>query len=136
METAVGQFLGEIDAAGYVIDCLPNMRSREIAKRTIPLVRQLQKARPGVPIMLVEDRTYANARFLRGQRVRHTISRKSLHDAFVSLKASGHVNIHYLTGPELLGKDGEATTDGSHPNDLGMIRYANAYAPALRKMLK
>jgi len=83
--------------------------------------------------MLVEDRTNANARFRKSQRKRHLLSRIALREAYVALNGR---NVHYLTGPELLGKDGEATTDGSHPNDLGMVRYANAYEPALRKMLK
>jgi lysophospholipase L1-like esterase len=39
-------------------------------------------------------------------------------------------------GINLLGLDGEAATDGSHPNDLGMVRYADAYEPVLRAILK
>jgi len=35
----------------------------------------------------------------------------------------------------MLGDDGEAATDGSHPSDLGMVRYADAYEPVLRKCL-
>jgi lysophospholipase L1-like esterase len=35
----------------------------------------------------------------------------------------------------LLGDDSEGATDGSHPNDLGMMRYADAYEPALRSIL-
>jgi hypothetical protein len=35
----------------------------------------------------------------------------------------------------LLGSDGEAATDGSHPSDLGMMRYADAYALALQPLL-
>ncbi|MGB2164990.1 MAG: SGNH/GDSL hydrolase family protein, partial [Flavobacteriaceae bacterium] len=27
-------------------------------------------------------------------------------------------------------------TDGSHPSDLGMLRYADAYEPVLRSILK
>jgi lysophospholipase L1-like esterase len=44
--------------------------------------------------------------------------------------------LHYLDGDALLGLDGEAATDGSHPSDLGMVRYADAYEPALRAMLR
>ena len=43
--------------------------------------------------------------------------------------------MHYLDGEQLLGFDGESATDGSHPNDLGMVRYADAYEPALRAIL-
>ena len=43
--------------------------------------------------------------------------------------------MHYLKGEELLGKDGEAATDGSHPNDLGFMRYEEAYAKVLDPLL-
>ena len=34
-----------------------------------------------------------------------------------------------------LGDDGEATIDCSHPTDLGMVRYADALEPALRRAI-
>ncbi|MEM9017450.1 MAG: SGNH/GDSL hydrolase family protein, partial [Verrucomicrobiota bacterium] len=42
MEPEVGALLAEIDAAVYVIDCLPNMNGEQVAERTEPLVRQLR----------------------------------------------------------------------------------------------
>ena len=44
--------------------------------------------------------------------------------------------LHYLEGDRLLGADGEAATDGSHPNDLGMKRQARTVAAALQKALR
>ena len=35
----------------------------------------------------------------------------------------------------LIGSDGEGASDGSHPNDLGMMRYADRYERILRKIL-
>src|SRR5690606_21529276 len=45
MELEVGRLLAELDAAVYVIDCLPNMDAKEVTERTAPLVRLLRKAR-------------------------------------------------------------------------------------------
>jgi hypothetical protein len=44
-------------------------------------------------------------------------------------------NVQFRKGDDLLGSDGEATVDGSHPTDLGMMRYAQALEPDLRKLL-
>ncbi|MBU6179662.1 MAG: hypothetical protein KGR69_08345, partial [Verrucomicrobia bacterium] len=41
----------------------------------------------------------------------------------------------YVEGEGLLGDDTEGTTDGSHPNDLGFMRQADALEPHLRKAL-
>jgi len=136
METEVGELLCELDAAVYIIDCLPNMAAVEVKARTEPLVRQLRKARPETPILLVEDRTYTYARFRKSARDRHSTSRAELRRAFESLTSSGVKQLYYLEGEGLLGDDGEAATDGSHPNDLGMVRYADAYEKPLQMILK
>jgi lysophospholipase L1-like esterase len=135
MEAAVGALLAELDVGVYVIDCLPNMLAEHVAERAAPLVRQLRSARPDAPILLVEDRTYAYARFRQSVRDRHAASRAALRRAYQNLTAAGVRNLFYLEGEPLLGDDGEATTDGSHPNDLGMVRYADAYEGILRQIL-
>jgi lysophospholipase L1-like esterase len=56
--------------------------------------------------------------------------------AYRQLQDEGVDHLFYLQGEQLLGDDGEAATDGSHPSDLGMVRYADAYEPALRALLR
>jgi lysophospholipase L1-like esterase len=135
MEPEVGKLLAELDASVFVLDCLPNLTSDETAARVEPLVRQLRAARPTTPILLVEDRVFPNAVVLpdrlEGHRQRHAILRKT----FERLTSSGMEHLYYLEGDGLLGDDGEATVDGSHPTDLGMMRYADAYEKILRTII-
>ncbi len=135
MEPEVGELLGEIDAAVYCIDCLPNMSGAEVAERAEPLIRQLRAARPEAAIVLVEDRTYANTPLVPGNRERHDASRAALRAAYDRAQAAGIAGLYYVEGEHLLGDDGEGTTDNSHPNDLGMMRMADALEPVLRKCL-
>ncbi len=136
MEPEVGALLAELDPAVYVIDCLPNMVEDEIRERAEPLVRKLREARQDTPIVLVEDRTYGYAWVKESARKRHETSRSALIRAYDNLIASGVKNLLYLPGADLLGQDGEATTDGSHPNDLGFMRQADAFEPVLREALE
>jgi lysophospholipase L1-like esterase len=136
MEPELGTFLTEIDAAVYVIDCLPNLTPLETAQRTVPLVRQIRAARPETPILLVEDRVFPNSAVLPGRAKGHTERQAALRAAYDSLLVEGVKGLHYLKGAGLLGDDGEATVDGSHPTDLGMKRYADAYEKALRPVLR
>jgi len=85
--------------------------------------------------VLVEDRTYTNTPFLPSNRARHTASRAALKAAYDRLKAEGVEGLYYVEGEHLLGDDGEAATDGSHPSDLGMVRMADALDPVLRPIL-
>jgi hypothetical protein len=58
-----------------------------------------------------------------------------LRETFDRLQQEDIQHLHYLAADELLGKDGEGATDGSHPNDLGFMRYARAYAGVLAPLL-
>ena len=135
MHAAVGDLMAEVDAAAYIIDCLPNMNAAAVNERCVPLVKQLRKARPHTPIVLVEDRRNANSWLVPTRSKHHDANHAALRKAYEQLKASGVKHLHYLGGDALLGEDGEGTTDGSHPNDLGFVRQANAFEPVLRKAL-
>lgn len=60
MDVAVGELMAQVDAALYVIDCLPNMRPDQVTAKCAPLVRMLRAAHPDTPIVLVEDRRFTN----------------------------------------------------------------------------
>ena len=136
MHAAVGDLMAEVDAAAYIIDCLPNMNAAAVNAHCVPLVKQFRKARPHTPIILVEDRRNANSWLVPSRSKHHDANHAALRKAYEQLKAAGVKHLHYLSGDALLGEDGEGTTDGSHPNDLGFIRQANAFEPVLRKALK
>jgi len=136
MDASVGALLTEIEAAVYVIDCLPNMSGSDVKERAEPLVRQIREARPDTPIVLVEDRSHGGSWVKAAQRKRHADNRTALVRAYDALVASGLTGLYYLPGEGLLGDDTEGTTDGSHPNDLGFVRQADAFEPVLRKALE
>lgn len=135
MHKEVGDLMLEVDAACYIIDCLPNMNATMVTERCVPLVHQLRKARPNTPILLVEDRRFANSWLTPGRAKFHSDNHAALRKAYEQLKAAGVKHLHYLSGDDLLGDDAEGTTDASHPNDLGFVRQADAFEPVLRRAL-
>jgi hypothetical protein len=135
MDASVGEFLIKIDAAVYVIDCLPNMNATEVRQKAPALVKQLRAARPETPILLVEDRRNTNSWLLPARNQHHTDNHAALREVFEALKQEGVTGLHYLPGDPLLGDDSEAATDGSHPSDLGFMRQAAVFEPALRTIL-
>jgi hypothetical protein len=135
MDAAVGEFLVRIDAAVYVIDCLPNMSAPLVRERCIPLVKQIRATRPDTPIVLVEDRRNTNSWILPARDRHHTENHAALRECFEALKKEGVKGLHYLGGDDLLGHDAEGATDGSHPSDLGFVRQADLFEPVLRAAL-
>jgi hypothetical protein len=135
MEIEMARLLAELDPAAYVLDCLPNCDASETKARTEPLVLELRKARPNVPILLVEDRTYADAPWTPSRWDRNVSSRKAYRKVYEKLLADGVKGLTYVEGGQLLRDDGEDTVDGSHPTDLGFMRYADILTPIIEKAL-
>ncbi len=136
MDAAVGEYLCRLDAAVFVIDCLPNMDAKLVKERCVPLVKQIRAARPKTPIVLVEDRRNTNSWIHPEREAYHTANHAALKEAFAMLQAEGVKGLHYIDGDHLLGEDGDGAADGSHPNDLGFMRQADIFEPVLREALK
>jgi hypothetical protein len=135
MDAAVGNYLVQLDAACFVIDCLPNMNAALVTERCIPLVRQLRAAKPETPIVLVEDRRFTNDWITPEKHRFHTENHAALKAAYKVLVDQGVQNLHYIPGDFLYGSDTEGATDASHASDLGFMRQAEIFEPVLRKAL-
>jgi len=119
MEMAMADLLAELDPSVYVLDCLPNMSPAMVSERMAPFVRKLRSVHPTTPIVLVEA-----AQFQRGLR-----------PIYEKLQRAGDSNLHFASGIDAPGDDGEGTVDGVHPTDLGMMRQAMGMEKALRPIL-
>jgi hypothetical protein len=135
MDAAVGELLVKIDAAVFVIDCLPNMGAADVRQKCIPLVKQLRAGRPDTPIVLVEDRRNTSSWIVPSRDKAHTDNHAALRESFATLQKEGVKGLYYLGGDDLMGHDAEGSTDGSHPSDLGFVRHADLFEPVLRKAL-
>ena len=135
LELAVTKLIAELNARIFVLDCLPNLGPVQVAERTRPAVELLRAKWPDTPIVMVEDRSNANAPFLPIRARHHKRNHAAFRAAYEELIAEGVTGLTYVADAPFLGEDGEATVDGSHPTDLGMTRYADALEPILRELL-
>lgn len=136
MEPEVTKFFAELDPAVFILDCLPNMSATDVNERAEACVLTLRKARPETPILLVEDRNYADNFLIAAHRERNDTNHIALRQVFAKLRRDKVPHLHYLKADHLLGGDGEGTIDGSHPTDLGFTRQAAEFARVLKKILK
>lgn len=135
MEPEVTKFIAELDPAVFVLDCLPNMSAKDVEERAEPCIKLLRGAHPSTPILLVEDRNYPDGFLIPSRREHNEANHAALRAVYEKLLREKMDKLHYLKAEELLGDDGEATTDGSHPSDLGFMRQAKAFEKPLRKIL-
>ena len=135
MDPEMADLMGELDASMYVVDCLPNLDGQAVSERAVPFVKRLRALRPETPILLVEDRTYADSHVDRGRDQNNIGNRAALRKAWDQLKADKVEGIHYLEGDRLLSSDGDGTVDGSHPTDLGFRQQADAFKEVIIPVL-
>jgi lysophospholipase L1-like esterase len=133
MEVEVVRFLTEIDPAIFVFDCVANCTAEQLTERTAPCVKLVRDAHPKIPILLLAARA-GDLTLLDDVRPMHEQKKAAFKAVYEALRPSDP-NLHYRPGEDLTGSDGEATVDGSHPTDLGMMRYADALEPTLHQLL-
>lgn len=138
LEKEVISLIAELDASVYVLDCLPNLtgfKGTEVKKRIAESVRELQNKRPGIPILLTEHDGYTDEEMYPAKKKSYQDVNRALRQVFDSLSASRATNIYLLAKNEI-NQDIETMVDGVHPNDIGMMRYADAYEKAIRAITK
>lgn len=135
-EPEMARFLAELDPAVFVLDPLPNMTAEMVNARFEQFVGILREARPQTPIVLVEHLEYTDGEFVGARREKVAAANAALRTIHQRLVSSGQKRIVLVPGDNLIGRDGEATVDGTHPTDLGFLRMADALAPVLRRALK
>lgn len=140
LEKEVIDMVSEIDAKIFVLDCLPNLVASvkislvEVKARILNAVRDLRKKHNSTPILLAEHDGYTDEAINSVSRKNYQEVNTVMKEAFAQLKSEGIKDI-YLIPKEDFQQDIETMVDGTHPTDLGMMRYAEAYEKHIRKIL-
>lgn len=127
MEPELSDLLCELDPSLFVLDCLWNITAEMAKELYEPFVRKIVKKHPKTPILIAEDCNVADISPTEKGLVAHAV--------YTKLKTEGISNLYYLSNKGMLGDDNEATVDGVHPNDLGMMRMANTFTPVIKKII-
>ncbi|WP_317891118.1 SGNH/GDSL hydrolase family protein [Paenibacillus oceani] len=138
-EPEVAEIVSQInDPACLVVDYEGNCVSTELFRETLPeFIRIYRAAHPLTPILVVSRIRYARED-LTPHLVEMRMERKHFEQTLVNeLREKGDLNLYFFDGSHSLGGEDyyECTVDGSHPNDLGFLRMADAIEPVLKTLL-
>jgi len=135
MELGVAKWIVTIDAALFVIDCLPNLNAELVTERTSPLVRFLRN-HTNAPILLVAGPNYGDYWISNSSNVS---KRKALKEQYESLLSEGIQDLYFFENgsDELYFRDPyvNPTVGGTHPSDLGHREIAVFYREYLKQFL-
>jgi lysophospholipase L1-like esterase len=134
-EPEVARLLAELDPALYIIGPAPSLTAKFIATRLPHFLQLLRDARGSTPILLVENAIYQDAWTNPQRNIQPREANAALRIAFDNLK-NRIDGLHFIAGENALGSDGEATVDGTHPNDIGFMRLAELLSIKLGPLLQ
>lgn len=138
-EAPLFDLMAKVNAKVYILDCMPNLTrgfsEEEIKNRVIYGVNKLREKNKKVPILFTEHAVgYAPFYMDTARLNEYHRSSMVIERIFNDLKLSGVKNIYLLTDKEI-DFDINSTTEGLHPNDIGMMKYAIAYEKKIREIL-
>ena len=137
LEKELIDLITEVDAKLYVLDCLPNLSPEnigELKKKIVESVKELKSKRPDIPVLLTNHDGYTDEEINPASKEETRILNTVQKQEFDSLATAGTKDIYLLTKNEI-GQNIETMVDGTHPNDIGMMRYANAYEKKIRAII-
>ena len=124
------------DPSLFVLDNVPNCEASLIDERQERFFRIIRDAHPDVPVVFIENPNYPHTVFDKVTAADVAARNASMRAVYEKLKKAGEKRIYYIRGDRMLGTDGEATVDGVHFTDLGMVRYTEYVLPTLKKALR
>lgn len=137
LEKEVVDLITEKDAKIFVMDCLPNLGGEieNIKSKTLYAVNAIRAKYPETPIILVDGPHHTEGRMNSSRAAGIKSINEAAWGAYTALQSAGVKKLYYLKREDI-GLDMNDTVDGSHPTDMGMMKYAKAYEKLIRTILK
>ncbi|MCG2461150.1 SGNH/GDSL hydrolase family protein [Flavobacteriaceae bacterium F89] len=132
LEPEIIDFISDMNASVYVLDCMANFGSgkelgpEEAKRRLKQAVKDIRKKHPDTPILIVEHAGYSNGEVQPGRLHTYTVLNVATLEVFNEL-IHEKIPAIYLLKKEAIGLGIDSFVDGTHPNDFGMLQYAEAY---------
>ena len=137
LDLEVAELIAKVTTPSVIVlDNVPNASPAEIQEKGEAFFRIIRAAHPAVPVVFVEDPIFPHS--IVDQSIEKEIANKNAVQAqlFARLVSAGEKGLYYVPAEGLIGDDGEATVDGIHLTDLGMMRYAERLLPVLEQAIK
>jgi len=131
------QLVAEIDGSCFVLDFGINNGTVDALQKVYPeFLKVIRGRHPYTPILVITP-IYESREFWPGGEPPPWAAMRACIRAEVARRAdAGDRHIAIVDGTALLGpSDGDALTDGTHPNDYGFRLIAERLAPHLRRLL-
>ncbi|MBP6455337.1 MAG: SGNH/GDSL hydrolase family protein [Chitinophagaceae bacterium] len=126
-EKEIAAYIMTAKPSMIILDCTPNSASKVIQKNLPETIDYIKSINDSIPIILIESIIRDYAYFTKQDKnicgtMPYTNEQNNTLKSIFENKIKSYKNIFYISNQQLIGKDHEATIDGTHFNDLGHYR--------------
>ena len=137
LDMEIARLMASVEDPGlFVLDYAPNAYADMIDENGEEFFRVIRDAHPDVPVIFIEDVIFPHTAYDNRIKEEVMLKNQAQKRLFARLKKSGEKKIYYIGAEGMIGDDGEATVDGIHFTDLGMMRYVDHVLPTIKKALR
>lgn len=137
LDMEIARLMASVEDPGlFVLDYAPNAYADMIDEDGEKFFRVIRDAHPDVPVVFIEDVIFPHTAFDNRIKEEVILKNQAQKRLYSRLKKSGEKKIYYISAEGMIGDDGEATVDGIHFTDLGMMRYVEHILPTVKKALR
>lgn len=137
MDYCMARAMAQIpDADVFLIDPIPNCTEMMCDTLTYDFINIIRKARPDIPIVMVEGPIYPYARYDKTLGAYLPRKNEAFRRNYEKLMAENPNNLYYVDCVNLDGVEDDGTVDGIHLTDLGFKYYAEKIIPVLQPLIE
>lgn len=129
-------YLADIkDVDAFIFDTFSNPQADVINENFDQFVDIVRAAHPNVPMIFLQTERRETRNF-NTNREASEAAKQAAAEAVVKRRMKTDKNIYFLPSDDFLGKEHNATADGTHPTDLGFTYMLDSITPKIKKILK
>ncbi|MBQ0081631.1 MAG: SGNH/GDSL hydrolase family protein [Alistipes sp.] len=135
LEPGLASMISSLKADAYIVEGFSNPTSQQINERLENFITIVRKTHPDIPLIFIQTEVRENTSFDKKYFDKEKAKRDAAREILQRLRKEDR-NLYFLEPGLYLGEDHEATSDGIHPNDLGMYRIYRHLQPKLEKIFR
>lgn len=135
LQTEYAEYLADIEADAFIFDTFSNPSAELIHENFDRFVDIIRASHPETPLIFMQTERRESRNFDTWREEFET-KKQAAAEQEIRERMKTDKHIYFLQSDDFLGHDHIATSDGSHPTDLGFTRMLDSIEPKILKILK
>lgn len=135
LQKEYARYLADVEADVFVFDAFSNPSAEIIDDNFNEFVDIIRAAHPDTPLIFMQTERRESRNF-DTWREKFETDKQAAAERVVRERMKKDRHIYFIPSDDFLGHDHIATSDGSHPTDLGFTRMLESISPKLKKIFR